>query len=1145
MRQKPRLWSGSERICWLCLLMEEFVGTKSLESASIVMSGLNSIVESSAVARARQAVFNLRQITLAFATRESVKHSVALYHEHLRAKRIRGPYTIDPETLRFERVDYFEDSAITEARQHLSKALTYKIRDVQIADPKQEMLAQLGDDPASPRVPIGPIHAMIPPRSVHDIQREPVGPIVVPIRELVAIAREMDELEAEHPERRPGNWEERTKRFALMVPESGQGLVEGNELHLHGVRHLIGLPGSGKTTILVVLGVWFGRRALKAMLLFPSIEVARQYMSDLAFHGVNVGMLVGQNPATRRRHAERIAETIASMHGQGGFASTIDGASAFSANCVLPAFARGDTGFWRFGEAPCDGILQGTDQRGRYRRRLCPVWTVCGRNQAPRKLIEADVWVGHVLSMDTAVPAQALDEEIRYFEFIARTFDVVIFDEADAVQSNLDRYGAATLKISGTEDSVHRIISNQIHDRFARGENHRLMDRNIELFTRDLAEFGSHNYSLVSMVQNLAVDPVGQRVARHFADHLLTTTRIIADLLDGLSRHRPRREDADAVEVRQGFTRVRAITNLWDTAAHEAFNDRTAGTRSTWPKADLCANTLGISREQLEDTRFRLIVEFRSYLAENLNHRRDDIIKRIATLFLQICFNAGRSAPAGAEEAVQLLVSTTFMILGYRRIVPGTRAMVAEGLVTEPLVEATASDELRRFIPESVMGSLSGVKYSLRKAESSRTDATNVELSYIALVGAPRMLMHRFHHLLSGDGVRTGPAVLLTSATSFLEDSPAYHINAGPHYVLRPRKAEHDPTQSRYRFKWIPDHENGERPLYYSGAGDFGPRNLEKMVDALARGGPVKSEIYKAIRNFDCRNGIMRKAALVVNSYEQARAIKAFLDDRHREIGRRTKAVVKDLGRKERPVDYVTPAQAEALGDDENCDVIVLPMAALGRGTNVVFTKGPRARDAAIGSIYFLTRPHPSGDDMQLMLSIAGRDTQALDERKFSPGQTLEELGREVQSARRRAFGMARRLLQEPLRASRLGQELFKAFTANQMVNILQTIGRGMRNGCPVTAYFVDAAWAPQSAKGEPDSPRDSMLVQMRVILEACVSHPDPVSREIYQDLYGAFLDPLRRIEGVEYPEYLRADAQGCSEYADDGFDDSDPFLED
>jgi hypothetical protein len=490
---------------------------------------------------------------------------------------------------------------------------------------------------------------------------------------------------------------------------------------------------------------------------------------------------------------------------------------------------------------------------------------------------------------------------------------------------------------------------------------------------------------------------------------------------------------------------------------------------------------------------------------------------------------------------VTLLVAVTFVILGYQRIVPGTRTMVAEGLIRDPIVRSTATPELRRVIPESILGSFSGVRYQFLKASTTRTTARNVELSYITFVGAPRLLMHRFHRLFEADGNHPGPAVLMTSATSFLEASPAYHINAGPDYLLKPLKSQHDLTQSIYRFKWIPDRERGDEPLRYSGAGELRDRNLERMVDALVKGGTSKSEVYKSIYNFDKRDGIYRKAAFVVNSYEQGRSIKKYLNTHYPEIGRRTKAVVRSLREGEYPSDFVTTAQCEALGDDDACDIIIFPMLAIGRGVNIVFTKGPRKLDAAVGSIYFLTRPHPSTDDMQLLYSLAGRATQEFDGQIFQDQDDLAAITQAWRLARKNLTRYTNRLLREPLMASRLGTELFQPFTANQMVAILQTIGRGMRNGCPVAVYFVDAAWAIQSTKDKPDSGRDSMLVQMRIILEECVKHPDPVIQAIYQELYTAFLDPLQRAEGIVYPKHLK---QPEALLEDDGFEEFSPLLE-
>jgi hypothetical protein len=876
------------------------------------------------------------------------------------------------------------------------------------------------------------------------------------------------------------------------------------------------------------------------MLVFPSIEVARQYMADLKFYGVKVGMLVGQNPTTRRTHADRIAETIAASGGQGGFAYTLEGADSFAFNCLLPAFSTAETSLWGFGNAPCSNILQSSSQ-GKMKECLCPVWTMCGRNKAPRDLIDADVWVGHIKSMDTKIPYQAIDEEIRYFELMARTFDLVIFDEADMVQSNLDAYGVAKLNLSGADDSIHRTILEQVHNPLARKENYRLEDRTIELYSRNMAEFGNHNTSLVSLLQNIHL-----RIKRRFEGQLLTVSRIITEILEGFEENKAdsRRDTANTVEIRQGFTKTRALTNFWLTAAYTAFYDRT-GTETAQKrfKEDLCSRTLNIDKKKLIENWDKLIKLLQRYLAENLVKKRDDIVKEIANLFLDICFPDSEPHHL-TRDVIPLLVAITFVILGYQRTVPETRTMVAEGLIKEPILDPPLSDRLRRFTPENLIGLLSGVKYSFSNAGTNRNNFNNVTLSYVTFVGAPRMLMHRFNRLLEADGREDAPAVLMTSATSYLEASPAYHIDVYPNYLLKPKSKEKKDIErepSRYYFQYFSDKERKNEPLRYSGAGELRDRNLLKMVDELVKNGE-NSEVRKVIRRFDVRDGIHRKAAFVVNGYEQVREIKEYLDRNYKEIGRRTKAVVSYLREGEKPSDYVTPSQCEALGDDENCDLIIFPMLAIGRGVNIVFTKGARERDAAIGSIYFLTRPHPTTDDTQLLYSLAGRATQEFDRRIFSPEEGLTEIYQAWNEARSSIYRDVRRLLQEPLMASRLGAELFKPFTANQMVAILQTIGRGMRNACPVSVHFVDAAWAPQSARGKPDSPRDSMLVQMRVILEECVAHSDPVIREIYQELYLAFLEPLRRIDKVNYPKNLFQSED--SVYEDDGFEDFDSLYD-
>ena len=1150
MRVKHNFWTGYDRLNWLCVLMEEFIGVNSLKNAPVIMSGMASVYNAPSLRRARQAIFNLRQMSLNYITKNSLEYAVALYIDDHYRKGTQGIYQIDGETLQFERTDFLEDPNITKAKEILAAPMDYEPHKRIVANPQEPMAVDrdslqrkiASDDSAtSTRLPIDPITAPLASRKTHDLNRQPRGNISIPLQELHQTAAEMDRKDAEHPERRSGNWTKRLNHFEVKIPEAGRGLrIENETISLSGIKHLIGLPGAGKTTLLMVSAVWLGKKGYKVMLVFPSIEVARRYMGDLEFYGVKVGMLVGQNPTTRRNHADRIAETIAASGEQGGFAYTLDGADSFAFNCLLPAYSTEPISLWDFSfrNPPCNSILQSSSS-GKMKRCLCPVWTMCGRNKAPRNLIDANIWVGHIRSMDTTVPYHAIDEQIRYFELMARTFDLVIFDEADMVQSSLDSYGLSQLDISGTDKSIHRTILKQVNEPLSRDKTYLLADRTIELYSRNMAEFGNHNTFLMSLLQH-----IHPRLKKRFEEKLLTVSQIITEIVDEF-KPISQRDKLSKAELQKRSKRIRALTDVWTSAAYAAFYDRT-GTDAIEKSFNqgFCSENLEIDIRKLKSNWNDLIQLFRRYLAENLVKKRDEIIDRIASLFLKIHFING-NFPHLTQEAITLLVGISFVILGYQRTVPETRTMVAEGLIKEPILNPSVSDSLHRFTPENLIGFLSGVKYSFSDARTNRHNSSNVTLSHVTFVGAPRMLMHRFNSLLEADNRKDAPAILMTSATSYLKASPAYHIdvNVYPDYLLKPkpdeeRENQKDRDKSEYIFLPLQDKEikHEFKPLRYSGAGEARDRNLLKMVDELVKG--EKPEVWKAIRNFDVIDGIQRKAAFVVNGYKQVRAIKQHLDRHYPEVGKRTKAVVRYLEEGEKSSDYVTTSQCEALGDDESCYLIIFPMMAIGRGVNIVFTKGARERDAAIGSIYFLTRPHPTTDDTQLLSSLAGRATQEFYRHEFSADEGLTEIFNAWKTARKKTYRNVGRLLREPLMASRLGIELFEPFTANQMVAILQTIGRGMRNACPVLVYFVDAAWAIQTAFGKTDSLCDSMLVQMRVILEQCVKDDDPVIKEIYEELYLAFLEPLREMK-INYPSNLFQSED--SEY-DDDFEDFDSF---
>ena len=116
-------------------------------------------------------------------------------------------------------------------------------------------------------------------------------------------------------------------------------------------------------------------------------------------------------------------------------------------------------------------------------------------------------------------------------------------------------------------------------------------------------------------------------------------------------------------------------------------------------------------------------------------------------------------------------------------------------------------------------------------------------------------------------------------------------------------------------------------------------------------------------------------------------------------------------------------------------------------------------------------------------------------------------------AAKKVLYNRTMRLLARPMSASMLPDEQLRPFSANLLIPILQTIGRAIRRSRPAEVYFVDAAWAPESAKEGQDSERSSVLIGMQRLLNEYVTHPDLGERAIFEALYKPFAEAFSDIE--------------------------------
>ena len=1106
LRQARSLWRGPERVQWGCVLMD-LLGEPTLENLPLVLSGLRSVELSQQVAPFRGAIHTARALLGDFLTKRAVETAVSTFAASTSANR---SFEINSKTLSFvSRSSY--DSNVSKAKSILIGGLVPEPVSQGFADTPADLTAmtQRGHK-LNFRLPA------IQSQSIehHNVERQSNKQLVLTWADLTKQAADLDEEDRQRS-RPPQQWVARLADIRLQVT-SGGGLGDSDILDLSGLKHCVGLPGSGKTTLIILICVLCARRDLRVAVFFTTIQMARSYLETLESYNVSAGILMGQSEGTHARHSHDLAELIAAQ-GNGGFGRSRPGVDLFAQSCLLPAFSASwpSSEDWDFGEAPCTSITE----PGSNVKKLCPVWSKCGRVKNQRELVGAQVWLGHIISSDTSVPLQTSPIHLQYFELVARSMDLVIVDECDEAQNALDDYGALTLTLAGDEENVAAelgrgtmlLMQNRVGTTDAR-------IRHAEFST----QFTRFTLSFIREVKNL--NSLRPDLSNRYEDRLLTTSFLLNEILRSCDSG-----------LRRSDIALSALSDLWDTAMYRSFFFR--GIRSdTWTKANVLSPPLNLEETEAEKAWRDLCDQLNTILSLPPASDPQEQVAEVVNILSRILGPGKNLDQEAMTIQARLLISTGFLIRSYQWMAKSARPMVHSGELpgNSNLVNSRCSFDMRRVVPRSIAGTYSTVRF-----RKDRSGQGGISIEYLVMDSAPRLLLHRFQEL----GV---PNVLLTSATSWLEPSSKYHVGQTPDIVLSPKKPSLGVP--RLYFKPRSDPITG-KPIHVSGAGRERESNLLKIVSALAAPSATgRSDLERTVHSMRTENlERPRKAGLVVNSYDQVKLVVERLREVNPDLSARTRGVLREIsGRGYSQRRYILRSEVESVGSDPDVEVLVFPLAALGRAVNIVFTEDDDDQGkSAIGSIFFLIRPHPAVGDTSLMLSILAKHTEQLDAEDFGH-HGLSDLNRVVHRRRYEAFRQVSQLTTRPTNFSRLSPGTRRAFAANLLIDTLQMIGRGIRKGMPVEVYFVDAAWAPKSALGETETANSSVLVEMQEVLRYCLNVQDPDEYGIYEALYGQSWEAFREIDGLIPPSVPHEDARSefCPSPAslEDALDGWDPY---
>jgi len=914
------------------------------------------------------------------------------------------------------------------------------------------------------------------PDQVEYVQLPAVLPTAVPVTPVPARRREqwtisfekdlkptaewIDQQLAHRPDVKNRNWVRRLTedmRFSAVDPASPKLVDQPGRFRIDGVAHIVGLMNSGKTTLADLLTVnRVKEHGNRVCVVVSSVGDVLNKVSFLRTLGIDAVPLIGSS--SRGEHAARywrsMVEEAPTLVPDG--ATPPDPAAAYAnASCLLEPFRRRSRPGWaplQPDEFPCRGQLREADV-DRPRRYDCPLLSVCPAQRAYQQVGTAQVWVTtpQCLLASRAEPATA---SARWFEAVQWQVDLLIIDEADAVQQVFDgRFVQTEPLVTAGKGWSHRMVdytnegmAAQIMAPAPDPEVHRWHER-----------LQAHSGAVFNL-NRLALSEPGQPLKELLGEAPFTAHSLFRQVARALF----------------GLPRWREGDKLVEDQAEDFYRDRLQ---------DFAEDPFNAENHGLDDVVTRLTAQTRSdaAVATALDEWIDGHVSR------------GHVDPERQERERPLMhlvieaavwaahISTTFFKMA--TMYPSVRDKL--GLPDEETFWADQPPrDYRSLVPEAPMGNVLALRWA-----ASRNGGASLLLLWVHGVG--RWLLHHAHDLLACEGVQ-GPHVILTSATSWAPGSSFYHIPITPAAVLRQPDDDRDALFTSTMTVRNP--RSGADAVFVSGrVGRYRHDALRQMTTALCQpvGGRPRSVIDELRAALPADR---RQILFVVLSGPEAQTVAEHINNRVPELTARV--VVPDAAEPGR--DGILRRMVGTFGQS-GADILVAAEMSIQRGYNIL-----NANDtAALGAVVYLTRSHPPPFDLAFPLSLVSQ--LAMEQLRNPPPAVAGEVAELARMVRGDARRMWFDVIGRPVQFRALDDNYRPAFVANTLVPMSQTIGRSIRGNQPTQVLLCDAAFAPRLATDDKarDTERTSTVVAIDRFLTELLTPPGPTADDDQQRLHA------------------------------------------
>lgn len=241
------------------------------------------------------------------------------------------------------------------------------------------------------------------------------SPITISTDELLRTAEEMKKINA--------------KDYCRQVMETNHlkgcqnGFVmEAANLEINGITNVVGMVGSGKSTLIKVLSYWCHCHNKKIVVVVDTVAEVLNLWEYLHNLQVNCSPLIGRGE--RMKYINQVAKS-----GQTHLLPEIS--QYLTPACFIDGLDTDHENALTFGREPCYGLKKS----GKFH--LCPYWGHCSGTKMLRDCYDANVVITTVAGFTAS--RVGVNREL-FLSLTMREFDLVVFDECDRVQKTLDQF---------------------------------------------------------------------------------------------------------------------------------------------------------------------------------------------------------------------------------------------------------------------------------------------------------------------------------------------------------------------------------------------------------------------------------------------------------------------------------------------------------------------------------------------------------------------------------------------------------------------------------------------------------------------------------------------------------------------------------